>query len=305
MKKEPEIFEESGEDFFDLMDEVEELLESLPETKLKKQLLDSFDEAIDKDDVVLLKQIKQKAQTIIDKRSELMHIQKIPGPSVRITKLEIFFNDPNFEEQSRLKLEQYHDLILNQAGVLLGTGNTAKVFFHPRWEGFCTKILTDTSSSNFSLSLPDEAKIMSDLDFLQVSGARIPKTYSYYQNGNIQFYVMERIVGITIEDLIREHKRPGANFNVEKFFNAVDDFVSAMHEQKIYHRDLHKGNIMIDTKTGEPRIIDFGAAKKVIFGLEDPYIDTSATDSIHWTKDEDNVNRAKAQLLKYLNNLDN
>lgn len=77
--------------------------------------------------------------------------------------------------------------------------------------------------------------------------------------------VMQEIEGFPMDRMLP--KNPGdkpeidfpVNFDPDPFFKKLRTYVEWMHsEKKIYHRDLFARNIMIDTETGKPVIIDFG-----------------------------------------------
>jgi serine/threonine protein kinase len=82
---------------------------------------------------------------------------------------------------------------------------------------------------------------------------------------------MERINGISLRDAILGKEEFPKNFNFEEFFIELEKFIKIMHEEGIYHRDFHDGNIMIDSETGNPWLIDFGRSKKRVLTDENPY----------------------------------
>ena len=52
----------------------------------------------------------------------------------------------------------------------------------------------------------------------------------------------------------------------------MEDFITKMNNEKnIHHRDLHGGNVMVDYKTGNPVVIDFGRSYTQTFSEENPY----------------------------------
>ena len=71
---------------------------------------------------------------------------------------------------------------------------------------------------------------------------------------------MERIYGYTVHEILLQPSLLPKKFNYDVFCAALEESVAILHSIGIYHRDLHAKNIMIDSKTGMPYIIDFGTA---------------------------------------------
>lgn len=86
---------------------------------------------------------------------------------------------------------------------------------------------------------------------------------------DFEVLLMETMDAISVEDLIRTGESLPKNFNYEQFCKDADEFIAKMHEGKLYHRDLHAGNVMIDRTTGSPVIIDFG--RSTLSSEEDAY----------------------------------
>ncbi len=74
-----------------------------------------------------------------------------------------------------------------------------------------------------------------------------------------EYFIMERIKGVSIGDAIIDQKKVPKKFNVQEFCVKLEQQVNKMHSLGVLHRDLHTGNVMIDEK-GNPVIIDFGTA---------------------------------------------
>ena len=86
----------------------------------------------------------------------------------------------------------------------------------------------------------------------------------------IQFFVMEYIDGIPIDDYCDSNK-----LDIKerlKLFLKVASVVQYAHQNLVVHRDLKPNNILI-TKEGEPKLLDFGIAK--ILTPEDGIIETA------------------------------
>jgi serine/threonine protein kinase len=82
--------------------------------------------------------------------------------------------------------------------------------------------------------------------------------YSVEEAEGIHFLTMELVEGQPLKTIIPEHGLP-----LDRILDigaALADALAAAHEKGIVHRDLKPANIMI-TKTGNPKVLDFGLAK--------------------------------------------
>jgi serine/threonine protein kinase len=85
---------------------------------------------------------------------------------------------------------------------------------------------------------------------------------------------MEKISGKSVQDLILDYPE---NFeqiktlDVDEIGRKLTEAVKSFHEKNFSHQDLTLRNVMIDFKTGQPVIIDFGKSKYLTgeFSLED------------------------------------
>ncbi len=102
------------------------------------------------------------------------------------------------------------------------------------------------------------------------AGVVTPLSLLVVQEGQQEVFVMEKIKGVSLEDVLLNRKNMPEAFNFEKFFSALTVAITKMHnEAKIVHRDLKPGNVMV-TDEGDPVIIDFGvAADKIGSGTYD------------------------------------
>ncbi len=90
----------------------------------------------------------------------------------------------------------------------------------------------------------------------KLRSANIPEIYIADEIQDCFFAVMEKIEGKTLEDWLKE------NHNFDEKYDIFDTVISTMrdvHQQSIYHGDLHLRNILIDP-FGSIKIIDFGSS---------------------------------------------
>ena len=85
-----------------------------------------------------------------------------------------------------------------------------------------------------------------------------------YEVGDIHgepFIVMKFIHGVTLEKLLQRNVL--TTTDAIKKLRVVADAIADAHEHGIIHRDLKPSNILIDQKTGQPWVMDFGLAKSL------------------------------------------
>lgn len=76
---------------------------------------------------------------------------------------------------------------------------------------------------------------------------------------SVPYIVMERVVGSTLRDIIRDHG-PMEPAEAAATLIPVCDALQASHDAGIVHRDIKPANIMI-TNTGAVKVMDFGIAR--------------------------------------------
>ena len=115
-----------------------------------------------------------------------------------------------------------------------------------------------------------EAKLQAAL-----SHPGVPAVYELGELADARpFFTMELIRGETLADL--QH-RPVSEADVELLpvFHEVCCIVAYAHSQKVIHRDLKPANIMID-QFGQPRIMDWGLAKRICGAAGEPPLPLTA-----------------------------
>lgn len=95
----------------------------------------------------------------------------------------------------------------------------------------------------------------------QQAGVRTPLPLISLQTDKGPTFIMERIKGYSMKDILGKPALLPKKFKYENFFQSLKKQISLMHNSGIYHRDLHSGNVMVDND-GLPVIIDFGTATK-------------------------------------------
>lgn len=219
--------------------------------------------------------------------------------------------------------------IVSQGETKIGEGFTATVHSDPENPDICYKVLKHIPRNGFMTAsgktvfvnnvskeeeylnklheIADEIKVPKPLYSIEV------KDTDKIKDGNIfQVLAMERLNAYSFREIMEGKKnfpekflKEGGNF-LKLFFRKVEKFVEKMHTYtKIYHRDLHTGNIMIDLEEGCPCVIDFGMSAKSAFRSssdEEIYIERIPGNkkSYKMTKDEDFIRTNRKKFLRFI-----
>ncbi|MEZ4219487.1 MAG: serine/threonine-protein kinase [Polyangiaceae bacterium] len=157
---------------------------------------------------------------------------------------------------------------------LLGIGGMAAVYASQDESGnaVAVKILHGEFSSNESIKgrFLREASLTSAVDH--------PGRVEVYEEGvsdeGDPFFVMERLEGITLERLWKQHNRKVPLDYALEVADRVLDFLAECHAGNIVHRDLKPSNVFI-TESGFVKVIDFGVAKRQESGVDPTMVGTA------------------------------
>lgn len=152
---------------------------------------------------------------------------------------------------------------------------------------------------------------------LEKSNVKIPLVYAHFdlerefkQNDvewedKAEVLFMERMAGFDVRTYIEKRLPLPEGFDIDVFFKKVRDAVGKLQENRIYHRDIHWGNIMI-LSDGNPAIIDYGFSTDLVLSDEDPFREIkSDTRELHRYKDDyDGIDEVEGQLKDYLKTID-
>ncbi len=122
----------------------------------------------------------------------------------------------------------------------------------------CVKVLSPSLANDkkaVELFLT-EARAIAELDH-----PNIVNVYNVGREQGYYFIVMSYIEGQTLSQIIKKHKQLPIGI-ILGLFEGVLSGLDAAHSKGIIHRDIKPSNILI-TQEGQPKIVDFGIAKKI------------------------------------------
>jgi serine/threonine protein kinase len=199
----------------------------------------------------------------------------------------------------------------------IGYGNFSNVYADTRDNGFCYKKFKPNAESRMNITaksemnfmeevygLDDEVKTPFPIGFTDI----VMKNKETQKLSLIKIITMEHFKDSTrLEDVleptsIKLKKDFPESFDIEIFFNKLKSFIIKMHEEKgVYHRDLFSRNILIDNKTGNPIILDFGdAAFQPVDENYDPYGRRVYDNKPFEDMDLQNIESLRLSTLRYL-----
>ncbi len=174
-------------------------------------------------------------------------------------------------EQTELIVKFLEQLTINSNRIELGKGANGAVyaFGDNRFGDFCLKKVHKLPLMKI-LSIEEEHEYQQEVLSLGIATPRTLMTVLNHETKE-EFFIMERIDGYSIVDTLKNPTLLPESFNYDQFFKKLSDQINKLHENRIHHRDLHAGNVMIN-EYGDPVIIDFGSAGKHYISDEDIYL---------------------------------
>ena len=199
-------------------------------------------------------------------------------------------------------LDEVEQLVrkIETKGEEIGRGMTADVLVDPQCQNICLKVIK--RKEVFRNGAHHERELM---QYARERGIHVPQPYGSIEEVDTDYLFMERIHGIDIRTIVEQDRfkeLPG-QFDFKFFFEQLRVQVQKMHDARLYHRDLHEGNIMVSFSDGSPVIIDLGSSLIQRVGGEDPYRVISAKGDLGVHPDDKNkIMEAYRFLGDYLKN---
>jgi len=184
--------------------------------------------------------------------------------------------ESSFEEAAKPKLEQaaqrfgHYEPVKDEDGkpVELGRGAMGVTYKAVDTDLHCPvtlKVISERYLADESVRLRflREARAAASLRHPNVASV-----FHLGKTGENYFYAMEFVEGETLENLIKRSGRLEVKLALE-IAAQVAAGLAAVHKQKLVHRDIKPGNIMVCVEEGgtvTAKIIDLGMAKPAIDG---------------------------------------
>lgn len=119
-------------------------------------------------------------------------------------------------------------------------------------------------------SFVNEARLLAQFD-----NAALVKVYRFWEMAGTAYMVMPLYEGITLKQHMQLRIEQGEGNLPEgqllTWLVALTEALEVMHKQQCYHRDISPENIIIQEGTGLPILLDFGAARRVIGNVSQPF----------------------------------
>jgi serine/threonine protein kinase len=134
--------------------------------------------------------------------------------------------------------------------------------------GMCMKVMEarhDSPNSNIMKlgnTLEQEARFLERIEHFSFAGARTPEYLGYIRSKNFLAILMEELEAVNLQKVLNGEAALPPSFSFDRFFDALEQYMDHLNTDfHAVHGDLEPRNVMIDIKSGNPRIIDFGNAK--------------------------------------------
>ena len=75
------------------------------------------------------------------------------------------------------------------------------------------------------------------------------------------FFAMDYVEGLTLGQLVAKGPLPARQ--AATYLKTISEAIHFAHERNVLHRDLKPSNVLIDSATNQPRVTDFGLAKRL------------------------------------------
>lgn len=189
-------------------------------------------------------------------------------------------NNDNLQQESMLRIGTILRGIYRIDSYLSsgGFGNTyvaTNIEFNERYaiKEFFMKGVTQRDGDSFTVSVSNSINQDSFLQqkekfkkearrLRQLNNPHIVKVHDLFEENGTAYYVMDYVDGENLNARLKRTGQPMSEEEVCKILPQILDALQTVHDAGIWHLDLKPANIMLD-KTGQVKLIDFGASKQL------------------------------------------
>lgn len=135
-----------------------------------------------------------------------------------------------------------------------------------RAEGATVHVISDEHASVFSKGMSsfiNEAKTLAQFDH-----PALLRVYRFWEQNGTAYMVMPYYRGCTLKDMVRNHPELINEGWLKRVLSSLLDVLTFLHDHGCFHRDIAPDNVFI-LENGNPVLLDFGAARKIIGEEED------------------------------------
>lgn len=143
----------------------------------------------------------------------------------------------------------------------LGNGAVAEVYSidGDGYQDDCIKLIIHQDMYEEGNNVHEEARFLYDLNNFSVEGVRSPSFKQVLSGGDVVGIVMEKLNAVSLSLVKQGQQKLPECFDIDDFFSSLHSYITALHEEReVSHGDLALRNIMCDSETGKPYVIDFG-----------------------------------------------
>lgn len=145
--------------------------------------------------------------------------------------------------------------------MMLGQGGMGRVY--DAWDihlhrPCALKLMTRATSATDVERAAREARALAS-----IRHRGVPVVYAFGRDSGRPYFVMERVVGTTLRDVVRKHYANKARVPVHRAIAIaldVADALGASHAAGVLHRDIKSENVIVEAETGRTVLVDFGIA---------------------------------------------
>ena len=111
-------------------------------------------------------------------------------------------------------------------------------------------------------SFVNEAKLLAQFDH-----SSLVKVYRFWEANGTAYMVMPLYEGPTLKQALAEMNGPPDESWLMNILGPLSEALDVLHHEQCYHRDIAPDNVILLKGSGRPLLLDFGAARRVIGGM--------------------------------------